>query len=116
MAETESWAKSHRLGAATYAKGYKDRIPFFDATSVSQIRQEIRRTNQGTHVSDAAENETMAAYIFLHMAQSFDIQNQIIVQQMQQHASMEKTLYEELRGDASLAQMARIADFDDPAQ
>ncbi len=116
LAEAESWAQSHRLGAANYAKGYKNRIPFFDATSVSQIRQDIRRADQQNHAADADENATMAAYIFLHMAQSFDIQNQIIVQQMQQQASMEKTLYEDLRGDASLDHLDRIGEFDDPAQ
>jgi hypothetical protein len=116
LAQTESWAQSHRLGAASYAKGYTDRIPFFDASSVSQIRQDIRKADQQDQAADTDAHETMAACIFLHMAQSFDVQNQTIVQQMQQQASMEKTLYEELRGDAPLEHMDRSENFDDPVQ
>ena len=116
LAETENWARIHRLGAASYARGYQDKIPFFDASSVTQIRQDIRKTEQRAHPSDSDDNETLTAYIFLHMAQSFDMQNQSIVQQMRHQASMEKTLYEELRGDASLEHMNFKDDFEDPAQ
>ncbi len=116
LAETERWAQSHRQGAASYAKGYRDRIPFFEASSVSQIRQDIRRADQQARSADIHDNETMTASIFLHLAQAFDIQNQTIAKQMQRQASMEKSLYEKLRGDASLRSLDRIEDFDDPAQ
>jgi len=116
LAETESWAQSHRLGAASYAKGHRNRIPFFDASSVAQIRQDIRRIDQQAQPADTHENETMAARIFLQMAQFFDVQNRSIVQQMHRQASMEKTLYEELRGDAALAHLDFEKEFDDPAQ
>ena len=116
LAQTENWAQSHRLGAASYAKGYKDRIPFFDATSVSQIRQDIRRADHQPHAADNDDNETMVSAIFLHMAQSFDIQNQIIVQQLQQQACMEKTLYAELKGDELTEHLSRMENFEDPAQ
>jgi hypothetical protein len=116
LAETENWARSHRLGAASYAKGYKDRIPFFDASSVSQIRQDIRRANPQDPLADADENETMAAYIFLHMAQSFDIQNRTIIEQLRQQVSMEKSLYEALRGDEPFTHMDGIENFEDPAE
>lgn len=116
LAQTESWARSHRLGAAAYVKGYTDRIPFFDASSVSQIRQDIRKAHQQDHAVDSDAHGTMAACIFLHMAQSLDFQNQTIVQQMQQQASMEKTLYEELRGDAPLEHMDRSENFNDPVE
>jgi len=116
LAETERWAQSHRLGAASYAKGYKDRIPFFNASSVSRIRQDIRRADQQASTAGSDENEIITAYIFLYMAQAFDIQNQTIVQKLQQHASMEKTLYAELRGDTPLAHRDQIEDSSDTAQ
>jgi hypothetical protein len=114
--ETENWAQSHRLGAASYAKGYRDGTPFFNASSVSQIRQDIRRADQQAGPAGRDENEIMRAYILLHMAQAFDIQNQTIVQKMQQQAFMEKELYAELRGDAPVEHVDRSEDFNDPAQ
>ena len=116
LAETENWAQSHRLGAASYAKGYQDRIPFFDETSVTRIRQEIRKAGQQGHATNTAENKILTAYVFLHMAQVFDIQNQTVAQQMQQQASMEKNLYEDLRGATHLEHLDRSKVDDDPAQ
>jgi len=116
LMETENWAQTHRLGAVSYAKGYRDRTPFFNASSVSQIRQDIRRADQQAGSAGRDENEIMTAYILLYMAQAFDIQSQTVVQKLQQQATMEKALYAELKGDASLEHMDRGEDYSDPAQ
>jgi len=116
LAETENWAQSHRLGAASYAKGYPQKIPFFDASSVSQIRQDIRSIDQPSPADDTQENALMTARIFLQMAQAFDTQNQVIRHELDQQEARQRSLYQELRGDALFSRPDRNTNPDDPAQ
>jgi len=116
LEETDNWARNHRLGAASYLKGYRNKIPFFDATSVSQIRQDIRTAGKETPAEAPREDTILPACIFLQMAQEFDAQNQSILQQMQQQDVMERNLYQELRGDAPLHRPGPSVARDDPLQ
>lgn len=99
LAETENWARSHRNGAAAFLKGYRDGVPFFESSSVSQITQDIRAAGR-TVSPDAPQQEALLrARIFLQMAQEFDAHNQWLAHQLRQQEAMERNLYRELRGD-----------------
>ena len=99
LAETESWARSHRVGEAAFLKGYQDGVPFFDASSVSQITRDIRAGGRPVSPEATQEEALLKACLFLQMAQEFDAHNQWLSHQLEQQESMEKKLYRELRGD-----------------
>ncbi len=99
LAETESWARSHGDGAAAFLKAYKDRVPFFEASSVSQITQDIRAGGQPGSPDTTQQEDLLKARIFLQMAQEFDAHNQWLFHQLQQQDILERNLYRELRGD-----------------
>ena len=99
LAETENWARSHRGGAAAFLKGYQDRVPFFESSSVSQITQDIRAAGRAASPDAPQQEALLRARIFLQMAQEFDAHNQWLSHQLLQQEAMERDLYRELRGD-----------------
>ena len=98
LAETENWARSHRGGVASFLKGYRDEVPFFESSSVSQIRQDIRTAGQTVSPDALQQDALFRARIFLQIAQEFDDHNQWLSHQMLQQEAMERNLYRELRG------------------
>jgi len=101
LMETENWARNHRGGVASFLKGYREKVPFFGSSSISQIKQDIRTANRGTSQDVSHEDAALRARVFLHMAQEFDIHHHSLSQQMHQQEAMERNLYQELKGDGS---------------
>jgi hypothetical protein len=99
LAETENWALSRRGGAVSFFKGYQDRVPFFEPSSVSQIRQDIRAAERAVSPDKPQQEALLRARIFLQLAQEFDAHNQWLSHQMLQQKAMERNLFRELRGD-----------------
>ncbi|HHE74245.1 MAG TPA: hypothetical protein ENL37_04070 [Desulfobacteraceae bacterium] len=99
LAETENWARSHRGGVVSFLKGYQEGVPFFEPSSVSQIRQDIRTAGQTVSPDASQQDALLRARIFLQIAQDFDAHNQWLSHQMLQQEAMERSLYRELRGD-----------------
>jgi hypothetical protein len=99
LAETENWARNHRGGVASFLKGYRDEVPFFKPSSVSQIRQDIRTAGRAVSPDSSQQDALFRARIFLQIAQEFDAHNQWLSHQMLQQEAMERNLYRELRGD-----------------
>jgi hypothetical protein len=99
LADIEKWTRYHGGGVTSFLKGYQDQVPFFGSSSVSQIKQDIQSKKQGVSHGAPQEDPRLRAGIFLQMAQEFDIHNLGLCHQMQQHDSMEKNLFRELKGD-----------------
>ena len=99
LAETENWVRSHRGGVASFLKAYQDEIPFFEPSSVSRIRQDIREAGRTVSPDESLQDALLQERIFLQAAQDFDAHNQWLSHQMQQQEAMERNLYRELRGD-----------------
>jgi len=120
LAETENWARSHRGGAAAFLKGYQDRVPFFESSSVSQITQDIRVAGRPVSPDTQQQEALVQARIFLQMAQDFDAHNQWLSHQLRQQEAMERSLYRDLRGDEGFpdrgATPAQAWESEDPFQ
>jgi len=99
LAETENWVRSHRGGVASFLKAYQDEIPFFEPSSVSRIRQDIREAGRTVSPDESLQDAFLRERIFLQVAQDFDTHNQWLSHQMQQQEAMERNLFRELRGD-----------------
>ncbi len=99
LAETENWVRNHRGGAAAFLKGYKEMVPFFESSSVSQIAQSIRAGGQTVFPDEPQQEALIRARVFLQMAQEFDAHSQWLSHQLQQQEAMQRNLFRELRGD-----------------
>ena len=97
--ETENWVRSHSGGVVSFLKGYQDAVPFFEPSSVSRIRQDIRAAGRAVSPDASQQDALLRARIFLQIAQDFDTHNQWLSHQMLQQEAMERNLYRELRGD-----------------
>jgi hypothetical protein len=108
LAETENWIQSRRGGVASFLKGLQDEVPFYEPSSVSQIRQDIRAAGKAVSPDAAQQDALMQARIFLQIAQEFDAQNQWLSHELRQQEAMQRNLYRELRGDEPVAEKAPV--------
>ena len=99
MSAFETWADLHH-GKGTlktvYHRALDNPIPFFSDTSVSKIREDIKREDGTMHAQLDPELE---ARIFLSMAQLFDAQNESIEQDLRVSEDRGRQLIETLKGE-----------------
>ena len=94
-----SWADLHFDGSGLkfpFLKTWTDAIPFFNATSTSQVVADIRMQVSGKPAAKAPE-PLLAARLFLYFAQEFDRQNQEVVQDLKRHRQQETELLRQLK-------------------
>ena len=94
-----SWADLHfdDSGAKPpFLQTWKDTIPFFNATSSSQVVAEIKGQVRGKPATRAPE-PLLAARLFLYFAQQFDRQNQELAQDLERHHQQEAELLRQLK-------------------
>lgn len=94
-----SWADLHFEGSGLKPqslKVWKDSIPFFNASSPSQIVADIRKQDHGKPTTNAPE-PVSAAGIFLYFAQEFDRQNEEVTRDLRQHRQKESELIRQLK-------------------
>jgi hypothetical protein len=94
-----SWADLHFGGSGLkplFLKVWKDSIPFFKASSSSQIVADIKKRNHGKSAVRAPE-PLLAARRFLYFAQEFDRQNQEVTQDLKRHRQQETELIRQLK-------------------
>lgn len=99
LADAENWSQHQRGGLSSFLKAYGDKIPFFDSSSISQIRQDIRKTYHSENKETHLKIEMLRAGLFLQMAQDFDINNTWISQKLHLQESLERNLFKDLKGD-----------------
>lgn len=100
--EYRGWAELHKDGGMAFFKTRKDTIPFFDDTSVFEIRASIKKGKAGKETEPEKADPLLNARIFLCIAQEFDIQNLELNHDLVSFKKMEQELMSDLRGEASV--------------
>jgi hypothetical protein len=105
LRDYRAWARDHQGGDISAFKYYKDTIPFFDDTSIAQIKKNIRTAETGERRTSASagSDRLPQARLFLQMAQEFDSQNLDIVRNLAAHEEKQRVLFEGLRGEGGAA-------------
>jgi len=94
-----SWADLHFDGSGLkppFLQTWKGAIPFFEASSSSQVAADIKTLLHGKPASRAPE-PLLAARLFLYFAQDFDLQNQEVVRDLKRHHQQEAELMRRLK-------------------
>jgi hypothetical protein len=94
-----SWADLHFGGSGLkplFLKAWKDPLPFFKASSRSQIVADIKKQNHGESAFRVPE-PLLAARRFLYFAQELDRQNQEVAQDLKRHRQQETELIRQLK-------------------
>ena len=94
-----AWARENNGVDLAFYKGRDVHIPFFEDTSVSNIRQSIRDMDPGA-AGEAAADPVFEARLFLEMAQALDSQNKELEQSLEQVRDKEKNMLGDLLGDS----------------
>ncbi|OQY60328.1 MAG: hypothetical protein B6245_01955 [Desulfobacteraceae bacterium 4572_88] len=95
-----AWAELHQgRGIGAFLKSHGDAIPFFDDTSVAQIRADIRKSGKEKE-PEQKPDPFFNARVFLRMAQEFDLKNREIDDDLVSFEKMEQNLMKELKGEA----------------
>ena len=97
LREYRSWAQHHQGGDISFFKTQGRHIPFFEASSVAQIRKEIK----GKAVTATGKPKPPDLYpgVFLQMAQDLDEKNREIAGGLKSQTAREHELMKALKGD-----------------
>ena len=94
-----SWADLHFDSSGLklpFLKTWTDVVPFFSATSSSQVVADLKEQVRGKPASPAPE-PLLAARLFLYFAQEFDRQNQEVARDLKRHQQQETELFQHLK-------------------
>lgn len=98
LKDYRAWINLHQGSEIAFLKTQADKIPIFDETSSSQIRDDIKkkiRENQSQKKPDDLFN----ARLFLHFAQEFDLQKIELKQDLLLFEAKEQDLMKNLKGE-----------------
>ena len=100
----QMWAANHQGMDISVYKADKQKVPFFDDTSIAQIKKDIRSAGTGdrTGSDSAASDLLLQARLFLQMAQGFDEQSFEIAWKLKDQEKKERNLFGGLRGEGAL--------------
>ena len=100
--EFRAWAAHHKGGDLSIFKTQAGSVPFFDDSSVAQIRKDIKEGG-GAATGSAESGETdLYPAVFLQMAQDLDESNREIEKKLHSQVMQEHALMKALKGDEQL--------------
>jgi len=103
LKDYRDWLNLHQGGEIAFLKTLKDAIPYFDETSTSKIRADIRKKVEGSRSDKEPAIEKndllLQARLFLLAAQELDVQNFSIFREIRQFEEMEQDLFKNLKGE-----------------
>jgi hypothetical protein len=117
LKDYRGWMNTHQGMETAVLKTMADKIPFFDESASSQIRADLKKT---TKQIPAQEKPDLMFYakLFLHMAQEFDLQKNMLDQNLVDIEAMEEDFMKNLKGeddnDQSRATLRMVLERDDP--
>jgi hypothetical protein len=94
-----NWADLYFDGSGLkppFLQTWMDTIPFFEASSSSQVMADIKARVHGKSASRSPE-PIVAARLFLYLAQEFDRQNQEVARDLKRHRQQEAELIRQLK-------------------
>lgn len=99
LREYRTWAQHHQGGDISFFKTQGSHIPFFEASSVAQIRKEIKAKGEAITTTGETKSPDLYPGVFLQMAQELDEKNREIAGGLKSQAVREHELMKALRGD-----------------
>ncbi|MBW2605195.1 MAG: hypothetical protein JRE28_12930 [Deltaproteobacteria bacterium] len=117
LKDYRGWINIHRGMETAVLKTMADEIPFFDESASSQIRADLKKT--GKQIPAKEKPDLMfRAKLFLHMAQEFDLQKNMLERDLMDIEAMEKDFMKDLKGedddDQARATLRMVLEKDDP--
>ena len=98
LKDYNAWANQHQGGTLDFFKAWQGKIPFFDETFESQIRADIKKKSSAVQSLKEPE-DIFSARLFLHIAQSLDLQNNGLIQDLRLSETMEQDFIKNLKGE-----------------
>jgi len=99
LREYRTWAQHHQGGDISFFKTQGSHIPFFEDSSVAQIRKEIKAKGEAIITTGETKSPDLYPGVFLQMAQELDEKNREIAGGLKSQAVREHELMKALRGD-----------------
>jgi len=102
LKEYNAWANLHQGSRGIqldFFKAGRNKIPFFDDSSTSQIKADIKDIT-GKNPTQKEPDSVFKASIFLSIAQEFDMQSDKIFRDMVSFETARKDLIKNLKGEA----------------
>ena len=118
MRDYRNWLVSHKGGEISFFKAMKNSTPFFDETSISNIRSAVKKNKDRSVASDETPDPVFLSRLFLRAAQDFDTTRQEIDKNLNSVEEMEEKLLNGLKGEADELDfhMPDVIVKDDPAE
>ncbi len=117
LKDYRNWINTHQGMETAVLKTMADEIPFFDESSSSQIRADLKKTGKQT-LTEEKPDLLFYAKLFLHIAQEFDLQKKILDQDLMDIEAMEDDFMKDLKGedddDQFRATLRMVLEKDDP--
>ena len=95
LKEFRTWGNFHGSEKSPLAKTMTNAIPFFDDTSIAQIRADVKKNMETRKITK--DDSLFVARIFLHFAQDFDAQQFEITSQLESFAQREQSIFSDLK-------------------
>ena len=99
LREYRSWAQHHQGGDISFFKTQVRHIPFFETSSVAQIRKEIKDKGKAETKAGKPNPPDLYPGVFLQMAQDLDEKNREIAGGLKSQTAREHELMKALKGD-----------------
>jgi len=104
LEDYRAWINLHQGSEIAFLKTQADKIPIFDETSASQIRDDIKKISRENQSQDKPD-DLFYARLFLHITQEFDLQNVELKQDLLLFEAMEQDLMKNLKGENEVSHM-----------
>lgn len=102
LREFRNWAEHHQGGDMSIFKTQGGEIPFFDDSSVAQIRKDIKAGGRAANADAENGHVDLLPGVFLQMAQDLDERNREIAGNLKSQAMQQHELMIALKGEAML--------------
>jgi len=103
LREFRTWAEHHQGGDLSFFKTSQGDLPFFDDSSVAQIRKEIKAGGEARTTIGKTESPDLHPGVFLQMAQDLDEKNREIAGDLKSQEAQGHELIKALKGDDAVA-------------
>ena len=103
LREFRAWAQHHQGGDMSFFKTSQGDVPFFDDSSVAQIRKEIKAGGEVRTTIGKTESPNLRPGVFLQMAQDLDEKNREIAGDLKSQEARAHELMMALKGDEAVA-------------
>lgn len=101
ITEYQNWGHTHRADRGMKAAAFNRSealSPFFDETSISRIRSDIKQYQRGDTIRQKVD-PLFSARLFLGLAQAFDVHSQALNESMALFQQKEKAMMDGLKGE-----------------